>query len=76
MIVRTSYESPALLMSERSLQLLAMAEEWIYETECTNRCRRFEGEGTYCNECPAFAPAASGYLACDGYEQDAREEIA
>ena len=65
----TKEYTPALLLSDQAWQLLANAEALVYETECENHCTHFR-EGCFCGECPFFRAAASGYIACDGYEQE------
>lgn len=65
---RNTGYTPALLLGDESMQLLANAEALVYETECSNRCAHFE-EGRFSNECPHFKAARNGYIACDGYAQ-------
>lgn len=62
------FGTPTLFISDESLQLLANAEAYVYETECENHCMHHV-EGRYCGECPHFKAAASGYITCDGYAQ-------
>lgn len=57
-----------LFFDEKSLTLLLNAEALIYETECRNWCVHHM-PGRPCRDCAHFAPAANGYIACDGYRQ-------
>lgn len=57
-----------LFFEEKSLALLLNAESLIEETECRNWCVHY-AQGRPCRDCAHFAPAASGYIACDGYRQ-------
>ena len=68
----TQNETLAMLVSAECMQLLANAESLLYDTECTNHCIHHR-EGAYCGECPSFKASASGYITCDGYEQEGAE---
>ena len=57
-----------LFLDERIIGLLENAERIVYETECANHCVFFHA-GRPCRDCGEFAPAANGYIACDGYRQ-------
>ena len=57
-----------LFLGEKSMALLLNAEALIEETECRNWCVLYV-PGRPCRDCIGFAPAASGYIACDGYMQ-------
>jgi hypothetical protein len=57
-----------LFFGEKSVRLLLNAEALVYETECRNHCVSHRA-GRACRDCPRFEPAASGYIACDGYRQ-------
>lgn len=59
-----------LFFDEKSLALLLNAESAIEDTECRNWCAHYV-PGRPCRDCPGFAPAASGYVQCDGYRQTA-----
>lgn len=69
---QTSKQMP-LFFEEKSLALLLNAEALIEETECRNWCVH-NVPGRPCRDCADFAPAASGYIACDGYRQAANLE--
>lgn len=64
---QTSKQVP-LFFEEKSLALLLNAESLVEETECRNWCVHY-AQGRPCRDCAHFAPAASGYIACDGYRQ-------
>ena len=64
-----------LFFEEKSLRLLLNAEGIIEETECGNWCVH-SVPGRSCRDCPCFSPAASGYIACDGYLQVGELELA
>lgn len=57
-----------LFFDEKRIALLLNAESLIDETECHNWCVHHI-PGRTCHDCAQFAPAANGYIACDGYRQ-------
>lgn len=68
----TCNETPAMLVSAERMQLLANAEQLLYESECMNHCVHFvNGKGA--GDCPCFKAAANGYITCDGYDQEGAE---
>ena len=72
MEARTQNETLAMLISAERMQLLANAEQLLYENECMNHCKNLViGKGA--GDCPCFKAAANGYITCDGYEQEGAE---
>lgn len=59
--------TPSILLDERQIELLRSAESQVEEFYCLNGCRRHV-KFKRCAECPGFAPASDGQIACDGYE--------
>ena len=63
---RTNGTTP-LFLSEKQMNLLCVAEQYVYSDECENYCIHFN-EGVYPCECSHFS-CGEGYLTCDGYKQ-------
>ena len=62
------YETTPMFLTDKQLDLLAVAESVIYSDECENRCKHFN-EGVFPCDCPHFV-CGDGYLVCKEYKQE------